>query len=271
MRGLVASGCLLTAVLVTPVVRAQAGGNVPCPPANPCPPAKVVVEMSPPEVVFRPAPAAAACCEKRGCLYHLFHCKHCCNAPAQQTQAMTFMASPQLTYAAVAAPAVFAAQPTAFAVQQVAAAPVSVMSVPQFAPATVQPTFFPASAPFVGGAPAMQMVATGPACTSSSTANAVAELAALRLKSQELESRATLAMTEALRESIATHQMALSALTATARTGGGGEGPSAAPAGTERRVSPEVQALKRRLQELLAKDPEVRRELEEMFAKPAGK
>src|SRR6266542_5698106 len=86
--------CLAVGGTVTPL---RAGG--PCTSAPPCPettcpapPAKIVVEMSPPEVVFQQAPAPAP----QACHHGLFH-KHC-EAPAPAAPAAPPVTTQTATY-----------------------------------------------------------------------------------------------------------------------------------------------------------------------------
>jgi hypothetical protein len=171
----------------------------------------VIVNIPPPEVVVNQAPGVAAVAP-RPCLFHRLH-----HQPA----------APVLVQPAVAAPA--------FQAVAVQPAPASFVSA-TLVPATVAPsagfvaapqsmsagfTAVPA-APSAGFVVPIQVSPGLPAgfsgqggcqsCGGGSGRNSLTDLMAMKVKAQELESRATAALAAAVRDNLQTHQAALSVL-----------------------------------------------------------
>jgi hypothetical protein len=228
MKRIVTRGALVATavILIGPATRLQAQSATDCRPA-PCPgpattiqapPAKVIVHVPPPEVVVNQAAPCGTCgaSSQRPCFLH----RH-------QRPAAALVVQPT-----VAAPASFVAAPATFA--QVSLAPASfapatfapaTFAPATFAPATFAPATFataPSPAFAVNSMPAfsaipMPSVAAGftsPSCQScgGGGSGSLRDLMSLKVKAQELESRATAALATALRDNVQTHQAALALL-----------------------------------------------------------
>ena len=184
------------------VVRADGGkpcGRCDCPPPPDCvqgPAPKVIVEMSPPEVVFQEAPGAAVPCEKPCFLKRAGHrCWHrsCCVQPAYTP--VSTVAVQQAAIPAVSASLVpmqttaMAVQATAVPIQtsavslasvpQIAAAPVAAAALPVASMAVAQPSYAMAAVPQVAAVQpqaSMMAVALVPAgCQSAGGAAGAAD------------------------------------------------------------------------------------------------
>jgi len=207
---------LAAAAVVYPATVVFADGvdcpKAPCPPpaCAQAPPSKVIVNIPPPEVVFNQAAACGTCAQRPG-PFHRFH-----HANSSVQVGASFAQPAQMSFMPVSAsfvPASFApvaASPSmgfvsvpAASMASFSAMPVNTSSAFSLAPSsgfTVVPT---QSAGFSG---------VGGCQSSGSSNNSLSDLMALKLKAQELESRATTALAGALRENVQTHQAALSLL-----------------------------------------------------------
>jgi hypothetical protein len=236
MKRIVTRGALvaIAVIVIGPATRLRAQGAADCRPA-PCaglattiqaPPAKVIVNVPPPEVVVNQAAPCGTCAapSQRSCLLHR-HQRPTTALVVQPALAApaNFVAAPATFTPVTLAPANFA--PANFAPANFAAAApaMSFISMPvssasSFSTMTVQPS--PAFA--VNSMPAFSAVPmpsapvsfTGPSCQScgGGGSGSLRDLMSLKVKAQELESRATAALATALRDNVQTHQAALAVL-----------------------------------------------------------
>jgi hypothetical protein len=278
MRNFSAPALLLAGLVPLLAADVRADGEKPCAGSPPCPsclhpPApKVVVELSPPEVVFRQPPPVTATQQSSCLLDKIRQVCHRCRAVPVAVQPAVFQ--PVTSAVMVQQPAVSTVAPAAMvpmAMPSVAAVPAQPMAVASIASV---PTM--SALPTVSAVPAMPSVAALPTvsavpvqglsfaqpsglavapsgCQSPSGTSSTAsleELTALKIKAQELESRATTAMLQSMRQSMQTQQLALSTLRPSSQPGNGQPGPSATPSSGSGSLEAQVSELAEHVSQL---------------------